>query len=357
MSTPDWRALSPDGVEVRAAMLDPHTLSSRGTLDRIVRKESSLMWSEDSETVATGTLTCCGGWSHHSLVRITMHVGDWSEALGTYFVMRSSERVVGGVTTQRLTLFSRLLAARDALLGNDVCVGMGAAALDSVEAMLAGEGVAMLRAPGAANFLHDQAKVYEATTTVLGACVAEMDEAGGRLTVDGMGNAVAVRRVPLESRPVSWAYDADSGRDPMLIGGVSGGGTSEESINQAVVRATERGQGEDERVIWAGAELPGSDPRGFGQRGRRIGKGYNERGVLPFELPTVQRMAADRLAEEAKPDERCEIDTRYVPVREGDAVMLRLNGKWGKWGVSQVKIQSLATMQMHIDLRGRCDVT
>lgn len=314
--------------------VDPLNLSTvRGSLDGTVR-EGTLTLKYYGDTRAGLTLTTVApegesdGWDGTAALRL---YHDWegeSEVLFTGFVTERTWSDEGGVRTWSYELNSALYAMQSQVIGSVYTIGANAMALTVLKSLISKANRKYSIAGTATDYRYGAATAYDPDKTLLSIAFDVVDKAGDRLGVDANGTVTVTRYTAPKNITPTYCLDTASDR-AVTMPPVSGSDNRFEIPGRVVVSAKK-----DDTTVVGTASLASTSEFSAKRRGYLLDSYHSETDMTPFTAAHANELAAKYLASETALEEQVEVETMYMPMREGYVVQLAHHGETANYLVS-----------------------
>lgn len=339
----DWRDM--DRVdEWRVDMVDPNDLSRvLGTLSGVTALSLDLGYYADTRAGAKVETLGDDGYVANSMLRIVHSVPGWgyTEPLFTGFVTDVDEAVENGTRKASYSLSSSLYGVGGDLFTGPFTIGVGGTALQAVDAILKGCG-RPYRLLLARDYRFTSARMWEAASSKLSALFDVMDLAGDRLSVDGEGYVtVEGWSAPSAADQPDWVLDAEDRASVVRSEDVKHSTTAYEAPGRYIVTH------KDGDALTVGvADMASGAGTSASVRGYTL---TETRDVmdLPGGQTQADQLAAQYLAAAQGAVDEWSVKCMYMPLREGDRVLLRL---WGDEVRGFVKDASFDLLKGTVDV-------
>lgn len=339
----DWR--DTDRIDDwRVDMVDPNDLSRvLGSLSGVTALSLDLGYYADTRAGAKVETLGDDGYVANSMLRIVHSVASWgyTEPLFTGFVTGAEESVDNGTRKASYTLSSALYGVGGDLFAGPFTMGVGGTTLQAVDAILKGCG-RPYRLLLANDYRFTSARMWEAASSKLSALFDIVNLASDRLSVDGEGYVtVEGWSAPSAADEPDWVLDAGD-RSAVTLGDDAKHSTTAHEVPGRYIVTHKDG----DALTIGTADVAAGSAASASVRGYTL---TETRDVtdLPGGQAQADQLAAQYLAAAQAAVDEWSVTCLYMPLREGDRVLLRL---WGEDVRGFVKDASFDLLKGTVDL-------
>lgn len=335
-------------------MVNPTNINAvYGELDGVILQGSTLTAGYYTDTRCSGKVVVQGnGWRRGSFVRIVHTAPGWSSNLGTFIVTGDDSSRHHGVWEQELELSSVLYGLSTDKLTGPYTIAKRGKALAAIKKLLSGRHrPAIYSSPN--DHKYGSAKVFETGTDVLSVLYDLCSASDNRLDVDGLGRVTVGKYIRPASKTPKFTVDLSDSRgiahDDLKLS------TDWLSLpTNAVVRYKYSDKKGRQKEIRATATVNSKNHAARGVRGYNVTSFQDLTEMSPATKNTAQKKANNLLKGDSTELVEWELTVQYIPVWEGDVVVLvvpdgRYKGK-RKCLVKSLDLD-LATMKMKLTLK------
>lgn len=375
----DWRDTTARHV-VRVVMVSQTNLEDQlGELEGVDLSGSSLEWGYYTDLRTSGRLRVWGdGWERGRFLRVYHDVPKYgfTEVLGTYIVTSDDAELVNGRWVYELELQSTLQMLVDDLLTRPWVIPRGASSLDAVRQVIGGSGAHSMRKTLATlagagdseveldtSLAEDKqattAQVMQAGQSRLECLFALCKMGSNRLDVSPWGHYTVSRRRSLSSVEPKYRLDMADTRGVIVDGSVRHRTDWLELPDTYAVEHTYTEKDEsdsksksEQREIYGEARVKASSSHAIANRGYSIVHFESLREMEPKTAMRASEIARQRLAEDSVELMEWELETVYLPLREGDVVELVVRyGPKEYVGVRRCFVKEIEVELEHMTMR------
>lgn len=342
----DWRDTTARH-NIRVVMVSQTNLEDQlGELEGVDLSGSSLEWGYYTDLRTSGKLRVWGDhWQRGRFLRIYHEVPKYGfvEILGTYIVTMDDAELINGVWVYDLELHSTLEMLVNDLLTRPWVIARGASALDAIRQVIAGSGAHSMRKSLATLAGAKDSEVEldtslaedkQATTAQIMKggqsrleCIFALCKMGNnRLDVSPMGHYTVTRRKNLSSVAPKYRLDMADTRGVIVDGSVKHHTDWLELPDTFAVEHTYSDKDGDskseQKEIYGIAKVKASNSHAIANRGYSIVHFESVREMEPKTAMRANEIARQHLDEQSVELMEWELNTVYLPLREGDVVEL-----------------------------------
>lgn len=257
-----------------------------------------------------------GLWLRIYHVASTPAMGDVRIERGTFAIYDATISSGAGRTSVQFQMQSALGAIGEDYDAWPMTIGKGATAGKTIKAICGKCGRSYRLSPTFVDYRFTSSSALEAGKSFRSRLYAVCSASGNRMDVDAHGRITFEKYTAPSERYPSMALDVDDARSPIIDGSVSLGTSLFSRPSRSVVVYKD-----GDSVISAQSDVASSSKVSFERRGFTKAELHELNDLSsPKTVAHVQQLASRYLKTDSAPTETWELETLWLPLKEGDVV-------------------------------------